>query len=96
MIIEDKTDTSEHDDQLKIYWDTVRAAFSFDEIVDVYGVYFKTGYQSDLSAVKKAGYLYFGRDDILSILRKYADTIQNDIFQDYFTHLESFAHAAGS
>lgn len=96
VIIEDKTYTSEHNDQLKIYWDTVRADFSFEEIVDVYGVYFKTGYQSDLSAVEKAGYLYFGRDDILSILQKYADTIQNDIFQDYYAHLESFAQAAGT
>lgn len=91
VIIEDKTDTSEHGDQLKTYWHTVREDFPD---CGIFGIYFKTGYQSDLSAVISAGYAYCGRDDILSILRKYADVVRNDIFRDYYTYLESVAQAA--
>ena len=94
VIVEDKTDTSEHGDQLKNYWNTVEEEFS-QYGYDILGVYFKTGYQSDLSAVISAGYMYCGRDAILSILQKYADVVQNDIFLDYYTHLKYVTQAAG-
>ena len=77
IIIEDKTYTSEHDDQLARY----RKQQDEKEEVQVIGIYFKTGYQSDWSAVKKAGYKVFDRKAIISALEGYSTS--NDVF-NYF------------
>ena len=68
VIIEDKTYTSEHDNQLKRYMDDVR--IDFCNYIPI-GVYFKTGFQSDWSNVEKSNYLPFGREQILSTIEKY-------------------------
>ena len=53
LLIEDKTDTSEHSDQLRRYLDEVRQDFPGRKVA---AVFFKTGDQCDYQAVEKAGY----------------------------------------
>lgn len=52
IIVEDKTFTSEHDNQLMRYLEQIEAAHP-DCIAK--GVYYKTGFQCDLSSVVQAG-----------------------------------------
>ena len=54
IIIEDKTYTKEHDNQLERYFDIVKSDFT-NYVVK--SVYFKIGFQSDTSAVERAGYM---------------------------------------
>lgn len=86
VIIEDKTYTSEHDNQLSRYFDIVCEDY---KNFTVKGVYFKTGFQSDLSAIKESGYMYFDRQAILKTIEKYADKTQNRIFRDYYEYLKN-------
>ena len=86
VIIEDKTYTSEHDNQLRRYFDIVCEDY---KNFTVKGVYFKTGFQSDLSAIKESGYIYFDRQAILKTIEKYADKTQNRIFRDYYEYLKN-------
>ncbi len=83
IIIEDKTHTSEHDDQLQRYRDQLK-----DENAIVIGVYFKTGFQSDYSKVMEAGYGIYTREDILRLLED-CDS-ENEIFRDYLEYWKDF------
>lgn len=87
VIIEDKTYTSEHDDQLKRYLEDVK--IDFCDYIPI-GVYFKTGFQSDLSNVKENNYLPFGRKQILSTIEKYTSKTNNIIFHSYYETIKSF------
>ncbi len=82
IIVEDKTHTSEHDKQLERYKESI------DKEYEVIGIYFKTGFQSNLSGVEKAGYSYFGRKDILDILN--LCTSKNVILCDYKEYWNNF------
>ncbi len=86
IIIEDKTYTNEHDNQLKRYYDTVRKDFPDYEII---GVFFKIGFQSDLSTVSKSHYIYFSREKIVDTLEKYVDKAANIILTSYFEKLKT-------
>lgn len=66
IIIEDKTYTSEHDDQLQFYKKAITDEF---QEYTVLGVYYKTGFQSDYEAVKEAGYCRIGRAEIVECLK---------------------------
>lgn len=89
IIIEDKTNTSEHDDQLIRYKNDLSKAdnISPDRI---FGVYFKTGFESDTEKVNEAGYLFFDRKKILSVLNESKNETQNDIFLDYVAFYNNF------
>lgn len=87
IIVEDKTYTGEHDNQLKRYLETVEKAFPS---CMVRGVYYKTGFQCDLSAVKIAGYTIITRVQILSLLAKYVPATNNQIFLDYYAYWNDF------
>lgn len=87
VIIEDKTYTSEHDDQLKRYLNDIKNDF-YDYIP--IGVYFKTGFQSNLSNVKENKYLPFGREQILSTIERYTSKTDNIIFHSYYETIKSF------
>lgn len=63
IIVEDKTHSSEHDNQLDRYKDIFNGLD-----VHVIGIYFKTGFQSNLSEVDRAGYKSFNRNDILAVV----------------------------
>ena len=83
IIIEDKTHTSEHDDQLNRYKEKIVG--KYDQII---GIYFKTGFQSDLRKVNDANYIYFGRNDSINCLEKCRSN--NNIFVDYLEYWKEF------
>lgn len=87
VIIEDKTFSSEHDSQLKRYKDHIQKEYPDFNVICIY---FKTGFQSDLREIEKSDYQYFGREKFLSILAQYAGQIDNQIFLDYYHHLDDF------
>ncbi len=87
VIIEDKTHTADHDNQLIRYSETVLKDFDGYKCI---GVYYKTGFQSDLTNVNEAGYVICNRENILSILKKYITKTKNNIFLDYYNYLNEF------
>ena len=93
VIVEDKTHSSEHDDQLDRYRNTVSAMFPDYKLVCVY---YKTGFQSDYSKVEKSGYKIFGRKKNLEILGEYVNRTDNDIFKDYYAYWENYEEITGS
>lgn len=87
IIIEDKTHTKEHGNQLERYIDTVKSDFA-NYIVK--SIYFKIGFQSDISAIEEAGYMYFGLESILPVIEKYASRTTSEIFTSYYFHLKQW------
>lgn len=88
VIVEDKTFTYEHNNQLKNYKDfLINEGINSDKI---YCVYYKTGFQGDLSNVIKENYTIFDRKRILSILNSNSAGITNDIFIDYLDYYNTF------
>jgi hypothetical protein len=81
VIVEDKTFTGEHDNQLQRYLTQLQACWP--ECV-VCGVYYKMGFQSDLSAVRAAGYQIVTRAQMLKLMAGYADQTKSEIFLDYY------------
>lgn len=88
IIVEDKTYTSEHDNQLKRYVDGLAKKHEENTVI-VKGVYYKTGFQSDLSGVKNAHYKIIGREEILNLMQQYADKTNNQIFISYYNYWNS-------
>ena len=83
-IIEDKTYTSEHSEQIKRYKETIKNDFK-EEINDVKTVYFKTGFWfSDDDLV--SAHIKIDRKNFLDILNKYRG--KNPILDDYCEYFE--------
>jgi hypothetical protein len=79
IIIEDKTTTVEHSNQLAKYYEDIKnRAYDLDKIIRIY---FKTYDQSDYDSIKKEGYEIFNRKDLLEVLNNYE--IDNDIYNDF-------------
>jgi hypothetical protein len=57
---------------------------------EVRGVYYKTGYQSDLSAVKEAGYHIVTREQMLNVLRPFVPDANSQILSDYYEYWDDF------
>jgi len=89
VILEDKVNTYEHDDQLNRY----RNAIEKDE-KNVVCIYFKTGFQSDYSNVEKAGYKVFNRKDLIPLLM--SCNSGNSIFLDFRNYWEDFEKITNS
>ena len=87
IIVEDKTFTGEHDNQLKRYLENTGKAFPDCK---VRGVYYKTGFQSDLSAVKESGYTIITREQMLGFMKNYVSATSNQIFIDYYNYWNDF------
>ncbi|MCR4649655.1 MAG: PD-(D/E)XK nuclease family protein, partial [Lachnospiraceae bacterium] len=83
IIIEDKTHTSEHDDQLIRY-----KKYLEDKCDQVIGIYFKTGFQSNLKNVEDANYKLFDRKDIINCLENCKTN--NSILLDYREYWKDF------
>ncbi len=85
IIIEDKTNTKDHSNQLGQYRRAVEVGFPQHQIV---AVYFKTGDQCDYHSAEQAGYGCFLRRDFLEVLESGKQLgIENDIFSDFCRHL---------
>lgn len=88
IIVEDKTYTSEHDNQLKRYVDGLAEKHEENTVI-VKGVYYKTGFQSDLSSVEDAHYEIISREKMLNLMQQYVDKTNNQIFISYYNYWNS-------
>ncbi len=84
ILIEDKTHTFDHSNQLNRYYDEVAKTYAIDKMIPLY---FKTGYQSrfDTLGVFKT----YVRKDFLTVLTKGRERVNNAIYQDFLAHLEN-------
>jgi hypothetical protein len=89
ILVEDKTHTSNHSDQLNRYYDKVSRDYTPDEMIPVY---FKTGYQSRFDTL--GAFKPYLRSDFLKVLRAGQKAgIINAIFSDFLAHLERMEYA---
>lgn len=94
LLIEDKTNASEHGNQLDRYIAAIKAHFPERTVLPVFC---KTGDQSGYDKVRGAGYALFLRRDFLHILQEVgAAGLDSDIFNDFQALLESREKAAQS
>ena len=82
LLIEDKTETGAHDNQLERYWESVvEGETGFGKVAEdnVWPIYFRTGNHSlkERRRVEEQEYAVFDRTDFLSVLKTYQGT--NDI-----------------
>jgi hypothetical protein len=95
LIIEDKTYTKEHSDQLRRYREAVQKAYP--ERKKIAAVYLKTGDESSWRAAKAAGYGCFQRRDFIKLLDDGEPKgITNDIYRDFHEHLRRIDDAVSS
>lgn len=74
LLIEDKTGTKDHGDQLQRYYDDVRSGITkLGEVPSCWPIYLKTGNHSLHHAreIEKPGYKMFDRQDFLCVLKCY-------------------------
>ena len=90
IIIEDKTNTKNHSDQLKRYFEKVKVKFSDTKILPIY---FKTGDQSNYNKVDNEYKIYL-RQDFLKVLK--IINSNNDIIQDYTNYLQNLDNSINS
>ena len=81
IIVEDKTYTREHSEQLMRYKEEIQK--KFPGCIPC-GVYYKTGFQSDLSAVHEAKYQYVSLEKMLDLLGRYVEKTDSQILRDYY------------
>lgn len=87
ILIEDKTYTKEHSNQLKRYYEEVTKLENYNEC-DLLPIYYKIGNQSDYSTVIDAKYILFTRKQMLEFLKENIDRgVQDQIFLDYYFYL---------
>ncbi len=92
IIIEDKTGTKNHSNQLAIYLEHIKKRH-FDE-KNIIPIYFKTEDQSNYSSVIQNGYHPLLREEIVDVLDKYIGS--NAILLDYRNHLKSITEKVES
>lgn len=86
LLIEDKTDTSEHGDQLDRYKTAIQARYPDRKILPIFC---KTGNQSNYKKAKKSGYSLLLRKDFLNILMEIKKNgLENNIFDDFLSLLD--------
>ena len=88
IIIEDKTFTNEHSNQLNRYKDFASKWCHVNQR-ELICIYLKTGNESktSLGKIKDKGYSVFSRKDIIEILSR--KKVENDIYSDYLKRLIS-------
>jgi hypothetical protein len=85
IIIEDKTNTTHHDNQLERYKKAVADEYPEHRIA---AVYLKTGDDGNYRSVEAAGYGCFLRQAFLAVLDQGVRAgVRNDIFADFHQHL---------
>jgi len=91
IIIEDKTNTKNHSNQLKRYFDKIKIDFINTKILPIY---FKTGDQSNYDNVIENNYKLYLRKDFLKVLKLYLT--KNDILNDYTNYLQDIDNSINS
>lgn len=86
ILIEDKTFTKNHSNQLLRYRELVEK--EYPKLIQL-PIYYKIADQSHYRTIDKAGYKPFKRNMMLEILQKGKENdVQNPIFIDYLNHLQ--------
>ncbi|MEX1212845.1 MAG: PD-(D/E)XK nuclease family protein [Balneolaceae bacterium] len=88
IIIENKIYTREHSGQLKKYWELVRDEKNNIPEDRMIGIYYKMWEQSDMQRVRERGYAHFDRKNMLALMDRYKNKIDNDIFQNYYSYIK--------
>ena len=85
IIIEDKVNTSEHDNQLERYKKTVEDEYGKD--IKLVCIYLKTGLETmdNIQKIIDKGWNYISRKDFLDFLK--SQNTKSEIFSDYLTNL---------
>ena len=84
LVIEDKTGTTMHGDQLDRYRKAVEDEYKRHTPLFVY---LKTGEISKAIKAEEAGYVVYSRQDLLRTLEAKKNGIQNQIFRDFYERL---------
>lgn len=92
ILIEDKTGTENHSDQLARYFKEVKAMEFKDS--NIIPIYFKTKDQDSYTDIEEQGYKCFLRDDFLAVLNTYKG--ENQILLDYRYYLQSISDSVNS
>lgn len=90
LIIEDKTYTSEHDNQLDRYIHIIeKENANNEEYASPIGLYYKSGYIYDEEEENalNSGYKIYTGNMMLKLMGKYLDRTDSDIFHDYYNYL---------
>lgn len=86
VLIEDKTDTSEHSNQLERYLSFAKAKCPERKVLPIL---LKTGDQSSYDAARKLGYKTYLRAKLLEVLEAgQRDGAASDIYADFLRHLQ--------
>ncbi|MDL2004489.1 PD-(D/E)XK nuclease family protein [Vibrio parahaemolyticus] len=93
VLIEDKTKTREHSDQLSRYFNEIKGRTY--EVDNILPIYFKTFDQSCYRSIESNGYKVFSRKDFLDVLNK-GDKINDSIFLDFRRHLQEIEKKVNS
>lgn len=90
ILIEDKTNTGEHSNQLEKYRNQAVDFYNKQDTQrNIVCIYLKTGddTKSNRSYVEGKGYKAFGRKELLNIFKKHSE-IKNEIFSDFVERLD--------
>ncbi len=90
LVIEDKTGTQHHSDQLARYEKAVRNAYPSRTAVLVY---LKTGDQACYDAVRQSGWSVVTRGQLLTFLQPHREVVRHDVLVDFTAYLESVESA---
>ena len=93
IIIEDKTYTNVHDNQLVRYKERILDEFKKYHLACVY---FKTGFEGNRDEIEKAGYQMFDLGHILNIMENFKDKTENEIFHNYLEYWSVFNKTANT
>ena len=93
LLIEDKTGTAAHDNQLERYWTNVvegKTGFGSVDVENLYPIYFKTGNHSlkERLIAENQEFKVFDRCDFLRVLETYGGT--NEILIDFRQYLREW------
>jgi len=84
LLIEDKTDTSNHSNQLDRYRAALADKYNRRTLVCIY---LKSGDQSSYADVEAKGWAVFRRTDLLGVLRR-GSKVRNEVFRQFADHIE--------
>ena len=85
IIIEDKTGTKAHGDQLTRYKNIIVSEVGEENVL---AIFFKTHDQSNYKKEINEGFKIFSRDKLIAVLDKF-ENVSNDIFNDFKDHIKS-------
>ena len=93
FVIEDKTDTQEHTNQLKHYNEIISSKWKYGELTPkecVYKIFYKTNYivGDELTRVTQFGWTPFNIDKIYDFFIQYKNKTDIQILNDYIEHIE--------